>query len=105
MSEYQRLISQIQELQQKAEAAREAERLAAIATINNLVSVFALQPTDIKFSSTRRASAKPSHANSGKKVAMKYADSHGNGWSGRGKQPRWLMDEVSNGAALESFRI
>ncbi len=105
MSEYQRLITQIQDLQKKAEAAREGERLAAIATINSLVGVFALQPADIKFSSTRRASAKPSHANSGKKVAMKYADSHGHGWSGRGKQPRWLTDEVSKGAALESFRI
>jgi len=105
MSEYQRLLSQIQELQQKADSVREAERLTAIGTINNLVASFALQPADIKFSHTRRTSAKLSHANTGKNVATKYADSHGNGWTGRGKQPRWLTDAVSKGAALESFRI
>jgi DNA-binding protein H-NS len=40
------------------------------------------------------------------KVAQQYRDPEtGDGWSGRGLQPRWLKAKIEAGAKLEDFRI
>lgn len=41
----------------------------------------------------------------GKKVAIKYADGNGNNWTGRGRQPRWVVDAIAGGATLESLEV
>jgi DNA-binding protein H-NS len=41
----------------------------------------------------------------GYKVAPKYTGPHGEKWSGRGKNPRWLTVAMSEGKRLEDFLI
>lgn len=46
-------------------------------------------------------------AKSSSKVAAKYRDHHNpkNTWTGRGKQPNWLKEKISEGASLDDFLI
>lgn len=39
------------------------------------------------------------------KRKVKYADAHGNHWSGTGQRPRWLAHALANGADLEQFHV
>jgi DNA-binding protein H-NS len=41
----------------------------------------------------------------GRKIPIKFRDAHGNAWSGRGSQPRWLTAAIAQGAKLEDFRV
>lgn len=41
----------------------------------------------------------------GTKVAIKYRDDSGNGWSGRGSQPRWLRAAIEAGKKIEDFLV
>ena len=41
----------------------------------------------------------------GRKVPIKYRDSAGNTWAGRGARPRWLRDKLRAGAKLEDFAV
>ena len=43
----------------------------------------------------------------GSKVAPKYMnpDNRSETWSGRGRQPRWLVAKLAEGAKLEQFKI
>jgi len=41
----------------------------------------------------------------GRKVAIKYRDSSGNTWAGRGAQPVWLRERLKAGAKLEDFAV
>lgn len=42
-----------------------------------------------------------------KKAAIKYRNTANDNeiWSGRGKQPKWLVEALANGAELEDFRV
>lgn len=44
---------------------------------------------------------------SGKKAEVKYRnpENHEETWTGRGKQPKWLVAKIENGATLESFAV
>lgn len=39
------------------------------------------------------------------KRKVKYADEHGNTWSGVGQRPRWLAHALAGGATLDQFRV
>lgn len=39
------------------------------------------------------------------KRRVKYADAHGNTWSGVGQRPRWLSHALAAGATLEQFAV
>jgi DNA-binding protein H-NS len=41
----------------------------------------------------------------GRKVPIKYRDSSGNTWAGRGVQPVWLREKLKAGAKLEDFAV
>jgi DNA-binding protein H-NS len=47
----------------------------------------------------------PTSSRGGYKVAPKYKGPHGEKWSGRGKNPRWLTVAMSEGRRLEDFLI
>lgn len=124
MSDYQRLQAQIAELQKQAAAIREAEKQAAIMSINELILAFDLTADELTFSSDsgkrtrspgKQAACLPSsattntqikrHPTAGTVLPARFRDEHGNAWSGRGLQPKWLREAIATGTALESFRI
>ncbi|MGY2488277.1 H-NS family nucleoid-associated regulatory protein [Cupriavidus sp. CP313] len=39
------------------------------------------------------------------KIAVRYRDSTGNAWTGRGKRPAWLEQALANGHALDEFLV
>lgn len=41
----------------------------------------------------------------GRKVPVKYRDSSGNTWAGRGAQPVWLREKLKAGAKLADFAV
>lgn len=43
-------------------------------------------------------------AKAAKKLAVKFQDTHGNTWTGRGLKPKWLSEALKAGATLDSFR-
>ena len=122
MSEYQRLQAQIAELQKQAAAIREAEKQAAIISINELMLAFDLTADELTFSSgpakrsptLGKQASRPTggaiagtkrHPSAGTVLPARFRDEHGNAWSGRGLQPKWLREAIATGTALESFRI
>ena len=112
MSEYTELQSQIAALQKRADAILLAERQAAIETINELVSSFAILRTEISFAGAspaggrRRANAtRKSHPSAGQTVPPRFRDTHGNTWAGRGMQPQWIREALAAGATIDSFRV
>jgi DNA-binding protein H-NS len=118
MSEYQRLQTQIAELQKQAAAIRDLEKQTAIGSINELIQAFDLSAHDLRFASgsawqprAARKRAAPSaeprrrHPTAGTTVPPLYRDEQGNTWSGRGAHPKWLREAIAGGRARESFRI
>ena len=70
-------------LDAQIEAARKAEKKAAIAEIDRLMREFGIETYTVK--------AKPAHALAGAKIAPKYKDPvSGATWTGRGKKPVWF---------------
>src|SRR5215470_14085104 len=41
----------------------------------------------------------------GRKAPVKYRDSKGNTWSGRGAQPRWMTAAIKAGAKQDDFLV
>jgi DNA-binding protein H-NS len=61
---------------------------------------------EAKPKATRKASAKPA-ANKGKRVPVKYrnpADAS-QGWTGRGRKPRWVEDWIAGGKSIDELLV
>jgi DNA-binding protein H-NS len=39
------------------------------------------------------------------KVAVKYRDNNGNAWTGRGRTPKWILEEEAAGKNREDLRV
>ncbi|NTY41725.1 H-NS histone family protein [Burkholderia diffusa] len=84
---YLALIAQRQALDAQIDAAREAERQAAIGQIKELMKEFDLSVLDLQEKVHKRNSTRTS-------TAPKYRDpTTGRTWSGRGRQPAWLGND------------
>lgn len=111
MSEYQKIQSQIAELQKRAEALLAADRSDAIKTIVELIAAFRLTARDIGLTrsnatgSAAEKSVSKAAPSRRPKVPAKFSDSQGNAWSGRGLQPTWMRKALAEGASLDSFRV
>jgi DNA-binding protein H-NS len=102
MNEYQEILQQIRELQARADSLRLRERAEAILKVQDLVDVYAIKRSEIKFFAEKLA---PSSKKDGRsKVAIRFSDKKGNEWSGRGKKPRWIIEALASGETTESLR-
>lgn len=109
--------AQIVKLQREKEAIEKKEVAQVVARIREAIDHYGLTAADLfGAGSTRRrsnADAAPRRSaagsakarRSGGKVAIKYRDSEGNAWSGRGSQPRWLVAALAEGHKLEEFLV
>ena len=119
MSSYSQMIAQIEELKKQAEKTRREEFSTIVKTIKKQIADYGITADDLGLSgasTTKRgrkakASAKPGRkprakrASAGTKVAPKYRDESGNTWTGRGKQPRWIVAALASGRSLDSLLI
>jgi DNA-binding protein H-NS len=122
MSSYAQMIAQIEELKKQAEKTRKEEFSTVIKTIKKQIADYGITAEDLglygaaakrgrKPGRPGKAAAKPGRkprakrANAGVKVPPKYRDDGGNTWTGRGKQPKWVVQAIAMGRSLESMLI
>jgi DNA-binding protein H-NS len=99
MSNYKALIEQAEALMRQADAAREAERPAALETCKQLIADYDLSAFELGFVKVQELKAPPvktaekTFGPAKPKVIYppKYVDpASGRTWSGRGHQPGWI---------------
>ena len=98
MATYKELKAQAEALMKQAEAARQAEIAAVVAEILARMKEYGITLDDLK------GSAKKSKSRGA--VPAKYRNpATGESWSGRGRSPRWLTEEMAKGRSKESFLV
>lgn len=98
MATYKELKAQAEGLLKQAEAARRAEIASVIAEIQARMKEFGITLDDLK------RGAKKTKARGA--VAVKYRNSAtGESWSGRGRAPKWLVEEETKGRSREAFLV
>jgi len=98
MSTYKELKAQAEALLKQAEVARRAEIASVVAEIQARMKEFGITSDDLKGGAKKVKTRTP--------VAAKYRNpATGESWSGRGRSPRWLADELAKGRSKEAFLI
>ena len=98
MATYQELKAQAEALLKQAEVARRAEIASVVAEIQARMKEFGITLDDLK------GGAKKGKARAA--VAAKYRNpATGESWSGRGRTPKWLAEELAKGRSKEAFLI
>ncbi len=120
MNTYAEMMAQIEELQKQAEKIRKEEFASVVKAIKTQIRDYGITAQDLGLGlgsagevgknakrpggkSARKVSVKRLRARV--KVAPKYRDHEGNTWTGRGKQPKWIVAALSSGRTLDSFLI
>lgn len=109
---YTDLIAQIADLTKQAEKAKKDEYSSVIKDLKKTIAAYGITAADLGFTSTKKMAPSKSSKRSKsavrkirKPVPVKYRDTNGNTWSGRGKQPRWVSSFVASGGSLESLLV
>ena len=97
MSTYAELMQQINDLKVQAEQLRIRERDQFIAEVRERIHAYEITPADLF--------GKPKGVKVVGTVAVKYRDTNGNVWSGRGRQPFWLVKALAVGKKREDFLV
>lgn len=98
MATYQELKAQAEALLRQAEAARRAEIASVVADIQARMKEYGISTDDLK------GGAKKGKARGA--VAAKYKNAAtGETWSGRGRAPKWLAEEMAKGKSKDAFLI
>ncbi len=125
MASYSEMIAQIEDLKKQAEKQRKEEYSSVLKTIKRQIAEYGISAEELGFSGTapagkrgrkaaaskagrkpgRKAGARGRHPSSGSKVPPRYRDQNGNTWTGRGKQPKWVVAALASGRSLESLLI
>jgi DNA-binding protein H-NS len=96
--------AQILALEAKADALKNAEK-PGMKQLRAVISKFKLSPADVK--SALKGRARKGSSLAGRTVPPKYrnpADKAAT-WTGRGRQPLWLVAALKSGKKLDSFLI
>ena len=111
MTTYREYQNQIEELQRKAATARKEEIGTTIRDIKKKIAEFGLTAADLGLAAPAAAAAEPKgsrkkrRSTAGKKVAPKYRGPAGDLWTGRGRQPSWVVAELAAGRTLDDLLI
>jgi DNA-binding protein H-NS len=86
MTTYKELLAQRQVLEQQISEAREAELSDAVVKVRALVKEYGLTADDVFLPASVKRVSKPAE--------IRYRDpATGATWSGRGREPRWLVGQ------------
>lgn len=99
------LLAQRDELEAKIQATSQSERADEIAKVRALMQENGLTLSDLGAGTAGKTRAKSAVKSPAKKVPVKYRDSAGNSWSGRGLQPRWLKAALAAGKKIGDFAV
>ena len=101
MATYAEIQSQILRLQQEAETLRKNEIASVIADIKAKIAQFGLSARDLGLDGAPKRGRKP-RARDGAS-AVRFVGPLGQTWSGYGRQPQWLRDELAAGKSKSDF--
>lgn len=117
MPKYSELVEQIEALQKEAEQVRRQEFKAVVADVKAKIKAYEISADDLadvlglskpktaKKSAARKAKKARNGAKRGK-VAPKYRHPvTGDTWTGRGREPKWLVAEMARGRQRAEFLI
>lgn len=98
MSTYKQLKEQAEALLKQAETARRAEIASVVAEIQAKMKEYGISLDDLK-GGARKTKARTA-------VAAKYRNpATGETWSGRGRSPKWLVEEQAKGRSRDDFLV
>lgn len=98
MATYKELKSQAEALLLQAEVARRAEIAAVVTEIRTKMTEYGITVADLKGGAKKPRSRAA--------VAAKYRNPvTGESWSGRGRAPKWLVDELAKGRSRDAFLV
>lgn len=88
---YPNLVSEIEELKRKANEVRNTELPHIIKKIKAQIRFYEIDINDLVTDNYKRGAI--------------YSDGKGNVWSGKGRQPTWIKDAISNGSKKSDFLV
>lgn len=98
MATYKELKAKAEDLLRLAEEARKAEIAAVIADIRVKMADYGISVADLGGTAKKLGARKA--------VTVKYGHPvTGETWSGRGRPPHWLADEMAKGRKREEFLV
>jgi DNA-binding protein H-NS len=116
---YAKIMSQIEDLEKLAAKARKAELTSVIKEVKKQIKTYGLTAADLGLLGSARSEQKGTQSVTKTKGSIKKARKlaqrgpapvrfrgpNGETWSGRGKQPRWLVAALAGGSSIESYKV
>lgn len=100
---FQAELAEVEEMRAKLAAREDALRGDMIQQIQSLIDSLGIKASDLTFPDAARPAKRVSAPR--RQCAPKFRGPNGEEWSGRGRQPRWLVEQISQGHEVEEFRI
>lgn len=108
MDELEQLHAQIAELQNKAKELAEKKREPVIEDMKSKIKLYGITAKELGFATTEKPTEKPTEKHiDGKRsqpVAIKYRLGEKT-WTGRGRQPLWIVEHLATGAMIEDLAV
>ena len=104
MPTYDELQEQIKQLQQQAEAIKQAEIEAMLVEMKRKIAQFGLTAAQLGFGAEARKTPRRAAGSKPANVLYRNGDKT---WSGaaRGRKPQWVLDAQAAGEDLERYRV
>jgi DNA-binding protein H-NS len=103
---YEELQAEIARLSKEAQELRSREQQDVVARIKVAIKTYGLTASDLGFTGANRgSSSKPKTSTQVKAKTVKFKDSAGNTWGGRGKRPEWIKKALAAGKQLQDFSV
>lgn len=97
MSTYHELKTKAEMLLKEAEELRKKEVPEVIRDIKEKMKEYGITTEDLESSDKKTASKD--------RANFKYRNSNGQGWSGRGRAPAWIVEAEKSGRSREEFAV
>ncbi|MDO5532259.1 H-NS histone family protein [Sutterella sp.] len=99
---FQSALAEVETMRSELKAREDALRGDMIAQIQQLIDTMNLKASDFRFAEAPKAPAPRRPRNP---IAPKYRGPNGELWTGRGRTPRWLAEQLDLGRKVEDFLI
>lgn len=100
MDELAKIQAQIEELQKKAHELQQQKKSAVLEEVKAKIKSYGLTAKELGFGSVEKST----DDKRSQPVAIKYRSGE-NTWTGRGRQPKWIVEYVSAGGKLEDLLV
>lgn len=101
MDELEQIQAQIAELQKKAEEITNQKKSAVIEDMKSKINAYGITAKDLGFGFGDKVAK---GATTSKPVAIKYKQGDKT-WTGRGRQPKWVVEHLEGGGKIEDLLV